>query len=605
MKFFRNIIYLLLAGLLSFNLETFAQQKQPNVIVIITDDQGYGEFSCNGNPIVQTPAIDRLAAESVQMTQFHASPMCTPTRGQLMTGMDAFRNNAVNVSSGRSLLRTDVKTMANYFKEAGYKTALFGKWHLGDNYPFRPMDRGFDESVWFPSSHINSVPDFWNNTYTNDTYLHKAKRQVYQGYCTDVFFDEAISYIQKAQNKPFMIYLAPNAAHSPHYVAEKYKVPIRESVIKNAQYFEGLTDFEKEEIISFLAQGATIDENMAKLDSFLKKANLFENTIVVFTTDNGSTWGDKYFNAGMKGRKTTLWEGGHRVPCFIRWPKGNLVPQKVNVLAHVQDLLPSLAQAAAIPIKQKLDGASLLDAWKGKHVSLDRKLVINYSRMPGMKLSNGKDATVPSPEGSAVLWGPWRLLENTQLYNIETDPGQLYNKAKEQNEVVSILQNHLNNWWLGVKKQVTQVQRVIIGSMHEKETLLTACEWLDVFVDMQKQVRRGDLSNGTWYLNAAQSGNFTFELRRWPRESGLDLKASAPELSLGDGSKLLAGKALPIHSAKVAINGIEYKIATKQTAQFVSFTVKLPKGNFDLKTTFTDSNNNDLLGAYYVYVSRK
>jgi arylsulfatase A-like enzyme len=582
------------------------QAQRPNVIVIMTDDQGYGEFSCNGNPIVQTPAIDALAAESIQMTQFHASPMCTPTRGQLMSGLDAFRNNAVNVSSGRSILRPDIKTMANYFKEAGYNTGLFGKWHLGDNYPFRPMDRGFSESVWFPSSHINSVPDFWNNTYTNDVYLHKNKRQTYQGYCTDVFFDETIKYIEKSKDKPFFVYLAPNAAHSPHYVAERYKTPIKEAVAKNPDYFANVSPQEKEEIISFLAQGATVDENIAKLDAYLKKANLYQNTIIIFTTDNGSTWGDKYYNAGMRGRKTTLWEGGHRVPFFVRWPNGNFRPQKINELSHMQDVLPTLADAAKIPLEGRLDGKSLLKLWLGNEQTLgNRKLVINYSRMPGMKLSNGADATIPSPEGAAVLWGPWRLLENKYLYNIETDPEQKTEVSAQNVSITRELKAHLAEWWNGVQNQVSKIQRVVIGSRKEKTSLLTACEWVDVFVDMQKQVRRGDLRNGVWHLTAAKSGQYIFKLRRWPKESKLDLKSGAPEVPLADGPSLLPGKELPIEAASLEINGQLYTIAKKQTSQYISFQIPITKGDFTLKATFLDANNKELLGAYYVYVHKK
>ena len=161
----------------------------------MTDDQGYGEFSCHGNPITKTPNIDALAANAVRLTDFHVAPMCTPTRGQLMTGVDAFRNAASNVSSGRTLLRADLKTIADVYRDGGYTTGLFGKWHLGDNYPFRPEDRGFDEAVWFPSSHINSVPDYWDNDYFDDTYIHNTKREKYSGYCTDVFFSEAIDWM--------------------------------------------------------------------------------------------------------------------------------------------------------------------------------------------------------------------------------------------------------------------------------------------------------------------------------------------------------------------------------------------------------------------------
>ena len=169
-------------------------QAPPNVILIMTDDQGYGELSCHGNPILKTPHMDELHAESIRLTDYHVAPMCTPTRGQLMTGLDAARNGAVNVSSGRALLRSDVPTMGDFFTSAGYRTGIFGKWHLGDNYPYRPEDRGFQETLWFPSSHIGAVPDFWGNDYFDDVYIRNGKRQPAQGYCTDVFFEEAMAW---------------------------------------------------------------------------------------------------------------------------------------------------------------------------------------------------------------------------------------------------------------------------------------------------------------------------------------------------------------------------------------------------------------------------
>src|SRR5688572_10003975 len=144
--------------------------EPPNVIIIMTDDQGYGDLSCHGNPVLQTPHLDRLHAESVRLTDFHVAPMCTPTRSQLLTGTDALANGAMNVSSGRTLMRHGLPTIAGEFARQGYRTGIFGKWHLGENYPHRPQDRGFQESLWYPSSHISSAPDYWNNDYFDDVY---------------------------------------------------------------------------------------------------------------------------------------------------------------------------------------------------------------------------------------------------------------------------------------------------------------------------------------------------------------------------------------------------------------------------------------------------
>jgi arylsulfatase A-like enzyme len=189
------------------------QQKQkPNVIIVMTDDQGYGDISYYGNPILNTPHTDALAEQSIRLTDFHVTPMCAPTRGQLLTGLDAARNGAVNVSAGRSLLRPELPTMADIFVESGYATGIFGKWHLGDNYPFRPEDRGFQETIWFPSSSISSIPDFWGNDYFNDTYIRNTKREKFEGYSTDIFFEEAMEFSRKAANdgKPFFTIITTN-----------------------------------------------------------------------------------------------------------------------------------------------------------------------------------------------------------------------------------------------------------------------------------------------------------------------------------------------------------------------------------------------------------
>ncbi len=406
-----------------------ASTRPPNIVLVLTDDQGYGEFSCHGNPIAETPHIDRLASRSIRLTDFHVSPMCTPTRGQLMTGMDAFRNAAVNVSSGRTLLRPELKSMADVFKAAGYRTGMFGKWHLGDNYPFRPQDRGFDEALWFPSSHINSLPDFWDNDYFDDTYIHGGQRKKYSGYCTDVFFAQATKWIDEgaSSGKPFFAYIALNAAHWPWFVPDAYRDPIRKAIAENPDVVQRLSKARIASLVSFLAMGANIDDNVGKLDQFLASNHLKENTIVVFLTDNGSTMGPDYFNAGMRGKKTTLWEGGHRVPCFIRWPAGKLGESRdVSELSHVQDLLPTLADLAGIAdVPDQLDGESLAPIFRGERDSLDdRMLVINYSRMPMFKVTytTGNPA-IPRRDGAAVLWKQWRLLETRELYHVDVSSG--------------------------------------------------------------------------------------------------------------------------------------------------------------------------------------
>ncbi len=586
---------------------TLAWGARPNVIVIMTDDQGYGEFSCHGNPIAQTPHIDTLASESIRLTDFHDAPMCTPTRGQLMTGLDAFRNGAINVSSGRTLLRPELKTMADVFRSAGYRTGIFGKWHLGDNYPFRPEDRGFDEALWFPSSHINSVPDFWDNDYFDDTYIHNGRRTPYSGYCTDVFFREAIHWIKQPHDQPFFAYIATNAAHWPWFVPDEYRSPIRRAISENPKVVEHLPPAKLDSLVSFLAMGANIDDNVGMLLETLANSGLDENTMVVFLTDNGSTMGPDYFNAGMKGKKTTLWEGGHRVPCFLRWPGGALGhPREVDQLSQVQDLLPTLADLADIDeLPQQLDGRSLAPVLRGERDALDdRMLVINYSRMPGARVAYTRGSpTVPQRDGAAVLWRNWRLLENRQLYDVASDPHQDEDVASQHPQVVSKMRAHLDHWWDGVREDVMTPQRVVIGNDAENPMLLTACEWLDVFVDQQRQVRRAALKNGVWHLIVDHPGTYTFEVRRWPGESGLAVSQGIGKTKVTGGT-YEKGQALPIKQARLKIGEFDASGELNSDGTTFRFIAELEAGPTTLQTWLLDATGAEICGAYYVTVAR-
>ncbi|QDU75668.1 Arylsulfatase precursor [Bremerella volcania] len=583
--------------------------ERPNVVVIMTDDQGYGEFSCHGNPITSTPNIDRLAKEGVRLVDFHVSPMCTPTRGQLMSGLDAFRNGAINVSSGRTLLRPELKTMANMFRDAGYRTGHFGKWHLGDNYPFRPEDRGFDEALWFPSSHINSVPDYWDNDYFEDTYIHNTKREKYQGYCTDVFFREAIKWAGNPQDeRPFFAYIALNAAHWPWFVPDSYRDAIRDALNAHPEVVKSLGPNKKKDLVSFLAMGANIDDNVGRLDAFLEKTGQKENTVVVFLTDNGSTMGIHYYNAQMRGNKTTLWEGGHRVPCFIRWPNGITNPGEIVALSHVQDLMPTLADLCGINrhLPAKLDGTSLRPLIDDRSSRLvDRMLVINYSRMPTFKVTYTNDnPAIPQRDGACVMWKHWRLIENRELYNVETDIHQDHDVAAQNPEIVAKMRSHLNRWWEEVRHDVLEPQRVIVGSDEENPILLSGCEWLDVFVDQQVQIRRGVRKNGAWHVQIDQPGLYEFELRRWPRESGLKLAKGCQAKQVTDGT-FVAGTALPIHKAKLRIGDTVSPIESPNQEQTAFLTRQnLRKGPIEIQSYLLDENGDEVCGAYYLYVKR-
>lgn len=585
---------------------------QPNVIVVMTDDQGYGDLSCHGNPVFTTPHLDNLHAESIRLTDFHVAPMCTPTRGQFLTGRDAARNAAINVSSGRTLLRADLPTLADEFAGAGYRTGLFGKWHLGDTYPYRPEDRGFEETLWFPSSHINSVPDVWNNDYFDDTYRRNGVLTKYEGYCTDVFFGEAMSWMGERAEKgePFFVFLPTNAPHTPYWLPGEDLVAMQEVVdeAEKAGKLREMLPLKRENLPKFLAMIKNIDDNMGRLETFLEESGIRDNTIVVFLTDNGSTMGADYYNAGMWGRKTQLWEGGHRVPCFIRYPEGGLDEGRdIGGLTQVQDLFPSLLSLAGIESKTPSDGKDLVPVFRGEEiVPEDRMLIINYSRMPiGFEFAAPDSPSRMRREGAAVLWKRWRLLEDRELYDLSSDALQRKNVIGEHPAVAEKMRGHLDEWWKEVADVANEPQPVVIGHDAENPVLLTACEWLDVFIDQQKQVRRADLKNGWWEIEVAEAGEYEFELRRWPRDADLPLTAGVEATEVATDT-LLAGKALPIAIARIRLGTRPGQTKRVEPgATHATFTTTLPAGRTRLYTWFMDDEHQSLLGAYYVYVKRR
>jgi arylsulfatase A-like enzyme len=561
-----------------------ANPAKPNVIIVLADDQGYGDFSVHGNPVIKTPNIDRLHAESIRFTDFHVTPMCTPTRGELMSGVDALRNGAMNVSSGRTNLRLDFPTMPELFAAGGYRTGIFGKWHLGDNYPYRPQDRGFQESIWFHSSHIPSAAGYFNNDYFDDVFSHNGVAEKFEGYTTDVFFREAKAWMkQRAQQKePFLCYLPLAAAHGPLFVPDRYREPYRA---------------QKPAIASFFGMIANMDENVGGLDAFLRETGLRENTILVFMTDNGTATGDPVYNAEMRGKKISLYDGGHRVPFFIRWPAGKLRPVgDIDGLTQVQDVLPTLLDLCAVrkPAKAKFDGVSLAGLLRGDSAApADRKLVIQFSRMNDSR---------PKAGDGVVLWKRWRLVADRELYDLASDPAQARNIIKEHPDVADALRARYRTWWKEIEPRVNEISPIHLGSVYENPSKLTPCDWVDVFLDQQAQVRR-TRKNGAWAVFVERDGEYEIALRRWPLEADAPLTAPLPAYKGVDGT-YGAGEAFPIASARLKVGSLDETKPITHGMKSVNFTVNLARGRMELQTWFRDAAGKEIAGAYYVYVRK-
>lgn len=567
-----------------------AKNPPPNVLVILVDDMGYGDLSRHGGPIAETPAMDRLHDESVRFTDFHVAPACTATRGQLLTGIDCLRNGARWVGTQETNMRTDLPTMAELLRARGYRTGLFGKWHLGDNYPMRPQDRGFEETVWFPQASIgDKMGESWANDYFDDTYIHNGLPKKYPGYCGDVWFDEAMDWIKRsaAEKKPFFCYIANNLPHSPYFAKESD----REEFLGN----ERLNVKQK----TFFAMVGNIDENIGRLDSFLDEMGLKENTIVIFMSDNGGTEGVPIYNAGMRGWKTTLWEGGHRVPCFIRWPDGQLGPARdIGGLTQVQDVLPTLMELTGeSPAAGRFDGISLAPVLRGTEPVPDRTLVVQYQ---------SKDKIVK--EDACVMWRRWRLLGGDALYDLETDPHQDRNVIDENAEIARRLRDAHEVWWNGLQPDIGLRGQVIVGHDAENPLILNASGWQGPYMVDNDAVRRGRRANGIWNVTVAQEGYYRIALRRWPVDVDAAMCEATPPVPYTDifshGERSEPGLALPIAKARLKIGGHESEKLVGETDREAVFETSLPAGPITIQTWLLDREGKLLCGAYYVSIER-
>lgn len=553
---------------LTFHASLCAQERQstkPNVILVLTDDQGYGDLSVHGNPVLKTPNLDKLHGESIRFTDFHVAPMCTPTRGELLTGMQAFRNGAVFVCQGKSMIRRGIPTMADMFKAGGYATGHFGKWHLGDNHPYRPQDRGFDETVHHGAWGITSLADHWTNDYYDDIYEHNGTRRPFKGYCTDVWFDEAMKWMaeQKKNKRPFFCYLPTNVPHGPHIVDKKYSDP-----------FNGN---------KFLGMIAQFDVNMGRLEKFLKESGLRDNTILIFMTDNGTSVGHRIFNAGMRGHKTEYYEGGHRVPFFLRWPAAGLdKPRDIGELTHSTDVLPTLLDMCRLkkPQQARFDGTSLMPLIEGKTSVLpDRKIVIQY-----------RDFGRPG----VVLWKRWRFVHGKELYNLADDFGQKTNVADKYPDVVKTMKEHYAQWREEMTPLQKQVNTTSIGVDTEPVTFLCSANWVGSYADSWGNLRRG-LKNGYWDLQVEKTGNYEIVLYAWPKGSGAALNAKFKNIQARD-----------IVQAKLKIGKREMTTKTAPDDLSATFTLSLTKGEQPrLQSWFYNKTGKNLGGSYFVYVTRK
>ncbi|ALJ04703.1 n-acetylgalactosamine-4-sulfatase [Pseudalgibacter alginicilyticus] len=576
--------------------------EKPNVILIMVDDVGYGDIAAHGNEWIKTPNIDKLYAESIRLTDYHVSPTCAPTRAAIMTGHHNYRTGVFFTIKGRSLILEKEKTMAEIFKANGYNTAMFGKWHLGDNYPFRPQDKGFDDVLMHGGGGVGQTMDYWNNDYFDDTYVHNGKLKKYKGYSTDIWFKKAMQYIEKQKDKPFFCYLSTNAAHSPYWVDDKYSTPYKDNEnIPNAAFYGMITN---------------IDENIGKLVEYLKSIDLMDNTILIFTADNGSAAGNKMGegedrldgfiakgnNAGMRGVKASMYEGGHRVPFYIHWKNGGVnVGQDINTLTAHYDILPTLIDLCGLELKEdlKFDGSSLVPLIQGDKTNFEDRIVY----------VNTQFSTDPVPwKRTALMHQNWRLVEGTELYNLDLDPEQRTNIADQFPEKVEAYRAAYDKWWAEISPTFEEKPYFIIGHQAENPATLFCHDWHSETFTPWKQdhIREGQINNGFWRVKVAETGMYNIKLRRWPEETRLALNAKAPLRSALPGTSVTESKkskVLIIEKAKINIQNKEISKDVNPSDEFVEFEVELEQGETHLQTWFTLDSKEEL-GAYYATIQK-
>jgi len=473
--------------------------------------------------------------------------------------------------------------MADIFKKNGYKTGIFGKWHLGDNYPYRPQDRGFDEVLVFGGGAIGNTPDYWGNDYFDDTYYHNGKWEKYEGYCTDVFFTAAIDFIKKEKvgKQPFFAYVAANTPHWPHNVDEKYIHLYRKMV--------------PETRATFYAMISNLDENIGRLVKFLEDERV-QNTIVIFLTDNGTSFGAEFdnsgfvvdgFNAGMRGHKGSIYEGGHRVPCFIYWHgSGVHEPREINILAAHIDLLPTLIDLCGLEIPENIsfDGRSLRPLLEGSLKRWpERTLFVHNQRVDHPV--KWKDV--------AIMNSNWRLINGTELYDVHSDPEQRLNIAETYPFIVQNLRDDYERWWEDISTRFSEYCPIMVGSDKENPVKLTSHDIHGQVAWDQRHVLRNSRCDGFWVLDVIRDGYYDISVRRWPEETDIPI-CGAPK---GGIEKLWT-------QARLKIADIDVIKPITKTDKAVTFRIPLRKDITLMQAWLVDGRENgETNGAFYVYIT--
>ena len=540
-------------------------EQKPNIILIITDDQGYGDIGYNGNPHIKTPNLDLLASNSMRFNNFYVSPVCAPTRSSLLTGRYSLRTGVTDTYNGGAMMSNDEITLAEILKENNYQTGIFGKWHLGDNYPFRPTDQGFHESLIHLSGGIGQVGDFTNYYKGNRSYFdpilwHNNEQKKYEGYCSDIFTDEAIKFIEENKSNQFFCYLSFNAPHTPLQVPDKYYdlyKNVDPSVISESEKIS-MTEKNVLDAKRIYGMVTNIDDNVGKLVSKLKELNIDQNTILIFMTDNGPQ--QFRYVSNLRGLKSSVYNGGIKVPFYLSYPKLHDAGLDIdNFSAHI-DVLPSL-----------LD---LCDIETPKNIKIDGKNFLNKSREERSFFSYWTRKSPELYQNMSLNKGNYKLVGNTnydspierfELFDIDNDPYEMENLIENKKELAIQMKLEMDNIYneLINSKNIKNKPRIIIGSEFENPTYLNRND-----ASGQRGIWAQNEIFGFWRIKAL-SGKYNFRFKF------NNLNLTSGEMVIEVGSQ--------VYSKKVEVDDNGYALMEN---------IHLNEGEFDLTPFFRHERKN-------------
>ncbi|MEQ6119611.1 arylsulfatase [Reichenbachiella sp. MALMAid0571] len=531
-------------------------EDRPNVVLIMTDDQGYGDLGFYGNPHIKTPNIDALAKKSVRFERFFVSPVCAPTRSSLMTGRHSLRTGIHDTYNGGAIMAGSEVTIAEVLSEAGYATGMFGKWHLGDNYPSRPHDQGFQETLQHLGGGIGQPGDWPNfpkkdRSYFDPTLWKNGEMVETKGYCSDVFADAAVDFIGNHKNDPFFVYLAFNAPHNPLQLPDEYYDMYKDidpsmGFENDSRPFPDMDESNKEIARKVYGMVTNIDDNVKKVMDQLEQLNLIDNTLVIFMTDNGP-WGQRY-RAGHRSNKGSVFQGGVKVPSFWSLPSKFEGNREVTVNTTHMDVMPTLAVlcGAKLPENLELDGKNLLPLiegktpeWKDREINLywNRRYPVLYQNMTVVQGDYKLVGQNPESNSEAVF----------ELFDLSKDPYEQKDLSASLPDKFSELKSNMDEWYKDIITSPNLVNQsgAIVNSKFENPTILS----------------RNDAGGqeGVWYASTGVYGLWEVEFAEAGYYDLVFKFVEEVDASAGGLIKIQIGTVL--HSAKVTDTNLkEYKM---------------------------------------------